>query len=580
MAASLESLFSSSSTEVFPLELLLSYLSQSQSSTHTYFASLLNQFRIEQIEFFLSQLLYLAMRSVDMKPLHNFLLDSCVWSSKLSLKLYWLCIAAEADQLQWQKSSVSKLMHECEYTIVNGARPPVPNDFLPPHLLSVNLPEDTEFQSCHKEVRAEVFTISIQVASALCEVSVNLVSHQPELRDSILRASLTTISKWLTDQRNHYSTRASEYTQRLLRGAYLPVEFHDVEGVEQIVSILPNESFCYYTRERVPYCLLVETVELNDPQENPGSSKSEELEAQEMQDLDLLGLTEKSRPWGERWAEKKNRLSLASQYSTLESWRLRGFIVKGLDDLRQEHLAMQFIKVAKLIFEETRMKLWLRPYDILVISNNSGLIELVPDALSIDSLKKNCPEYVSLRWFFERYLDLPFEDAQRNFVESMAGYSLICYLLNLKDRHNGNIMLDRYGHIMHIDYGYILTNSPGKNLGFETAPFKLNEELIEVMDGKDSYMYNYYKILMFQGLLALRKHADKLIKPIEVMHPGEHLHCFKDASRAVSELKARFMLEKTDMQVYAKLERLVDKALKSWTTAKYDSYQRYSNGIL
>ena len=47
-------------------------------------------------------------------------------------------------------------------------------------------------------------------------------------------------------------------------------------------------------------------------------------------------------------------------------------------------------------------------------------------------------------------------------------------------RHNNNILVDAEGHIIHIDFGYILSNSPGKNLGFESSPFKLTDEFVEV----------------------------------------------------------------------------------------------------
>ena len=178
---------------------------------------------------------------------------------------------------------------------------------------------------------------------------------------------------------------------------------------------------------------------------------------------------------------------------------MKGLIVKAKDDIRQEVLAMQLMKMLRQIFKEAGLNIFLRPYEIFVTSSDSGMIEFIPDATSLDSLKKQLPKKHnkswSLRTFYEHYFSSSFEEAQLNFIESLAGYSLYNYLFNVKDRHNANIMLDSHGHMLHIDFGFLFQSSPGK-LNFEVAPFKLTYEYIELMDGVDSELFQYFKALL------------------------------------------------------------------------------------
>ena len=115
------------------------------------------------------------------------------------------------------------------------------------------------------------------------------------------------------------------------------------------------------------------------------------------------------------------------------------------------------------------------------MSTDSGLIEPVLNTVSLHQINKQSKTSL-LEYFHQEFGDQNSEGfltAQRKFVESCAAYCVVSYIVQVKDRHNGNILLDNEGHIIHIDYGFILSYSP-KNLGFESSPFKLTPEFVEV----------------------------------------------------------------------------------------------------
>ena len=65
----------------------------------------------------------------------------------------------------------------------------------------------------------------------------------------------------------------------------------------------------------------------------------------------------------------------------------------------------------KDIFDEHGLKLWLKPFNIIATCEDGGLIQTVPDAISIDKLKKSCPQFTTLHEYFKAtYKSIPNQD--------------------------------------------------------------------------------------------------------------------------------------------------------------------------
>ncbi len=76
-------------------------------------------------------------------------------------------------------------------------------------------------------------------------------------------------------------------------------------------------------------------------------------------------------------------------------------------------------------------------YNLLVIGSEGGLIEPIVNAISLHQIKKQKHGRSLLQYFMDDFGALnseKFLTAQKNFVESCAAYSLICYFTQVKDR--------------------------------------------------------------------------------------------------------------------------------------------------
>ncbi|RFU24495.1 hypothetical protein B7463_g11850, partial [Scytalidium lignicola] len=262
--------------------------------------------------------------------------------------------------------------------------------------------------------------------------------------------------------------------------------------------------------------------------------------------------------------------------NSIEIWQ--SAIFKVGDDCRQDVLALQMIAVFRGIFHDVGLDVYVFPYRVTATAPGCGVIDVLPNSISRDMLGREAVNGL-YDYFISKYGNedsLKFQEARSNFVKSMAAYSVISYLLQFKDRHNGNIMIDDAGHILHIDFGFCFDIAPG-GVKFERAPFKLTAEMVAVMGGSTEHQaFKWFEELCIKAFLVSRQYVEKLSQVVQCMLDSG-LPCFKPET--IQNFKGRFVLEKSEREAADYMKYLIKRSHASVSTGVYDKFQEVTNGI-
>ncbi|RDL34611.1 Phosphatidylinositol 4-kinase STT4 [Venustampulla echinocandica] len=274
--------------------------------------------------------------------------------------------------------------------------------------------------------------------------------------------------------------------------------------------------------------------------------------------------------------EETNQTGEIPQDNTVEIWQ--SAIFKVGDDCRQDVLALQMIAAFRGIFNNVGLDVYVFPYRVTATAPGCGVIDVLPNSISRDMVGREAVNGL-YDYFVSKYGNedsLRFQEARSNFVKSMAAYSMISFLLQFKDRHNGNIMIDDAGHILHIDFGFCFDIAPG-GVKFERAPFKLTTEMVAVMGGSTEHQsYKWFEELCVKAFLASRQYIDKLSQIVLLMMDSG-LPCFKPET--IQHFKDRFVPEKSEREAADFMRGLIRKSQSSYSTGVYDQFQLLTNGI-
>jgi hypothetical protein len=530
---------------------------------------LLSRYSLEDLTFCLPQLVNTSLLFNGEFDYLSTLMKIASGNQNFALMLFW---AYSCYPNNFMEIEIQNIQNEIESAIINGS-------------INTNTQTSSIYPIFDIDQREELVKITRDL---YFKYQVNFVSNLVMISKELNKKSdnfqvflQSYLQKLETDDLRFSCGISQEcpYLEKLKNGMVFPFE---VGGYyEQIVRIVPQESICFKTKTKCPYLIVLETVDLNETLPNPRNSTSKfiksliSFQSSSLQSSLFANLIE-------TWERKSMKIQETSPFGHFTSWKLRGLIIKSGDNLRKEQFAMQIIKKCNSIFTDQNLSIFLRPFNIIPTSQDSGLIEFIPDALSLSSLKEKLPNCKNLSDLIETIWRGNREEALRNFTRSLAGYSLVSYILNLKDRHNENILIDKDCHLIHIDFGFFFCKSPG-SINFETAPFKLTQEMVDVLGGQEGELFKFFESLLISGFLALKKRFSEFFPLIQMMVPGGQLDIYgeneKETNRVVNEFSERFFLGLDEVQIIRKVKELIEQSANCWKTNWYDNFQKYSNNI-
>ncbi|KAM3722127.1 Phosphatidylinositol 3-kinase catalytic subunit type [Dirofilaria immitis] len=244
-------------------------------------------------------------------------------------------------------------------------------------------------------------------------------------------------------------------------------------------------------------------------------------------------------------------------------------IFKRGDDLRQDQLITQMIRLMDDLLRSDGLDLRLTPYSVLATSTSEGFVQFIK-AIPLREVISNWGTVQECLRSFRPSPNGPFgieTEVVENYVRSCAGYSVICYILGIGDRHLHNLLLCENGKMFHVDFGYILGRDPKP---FAPPPMKLTSEMINGMGGLHSREWKEFRGFCFSAFRILRRHANLVLNLFSLMLDSGIPDIAIEKEKTVQKIEQRFHLTLTEELAEHKIEYLIDESVNAKMTKLTD----------
>ena len=225
-------------------------------------------------------------------------------------------------------------------------------------------------------------------------------------------------------------------------------------------------------------------------------------------------------------------------------------------DIRIDLVTMQLFNILHTIWCENNYKLKMPLYHVMTTSRNKGLIQLIPDTLTLDEMPiketsgfKNLFGKRSLNKYLTLNSGISPEEVYQNFISSNSAYCVANFIIGVTQRNKKNIHFKRDGEIYYTNYDHIL-NHYTKALGDRGVPFLFNVTFVDFLSKLNKL--KDFKELFMKAFIVMRNRSKDIIKLLEILLSSglpeisnKSLHFMEDSlSLTKTEKEAEETMEK------------------------------------
>lgn len=202
---------------------------------------------------------------------------------------------------------------------------------------------------------------------------------------------------------------------------------------------------------------------------------------------------------------------------------------KAGDDVRQDCLTLQLIRLMDEMWRDEGLDLAMEPYRCVATSPMTGILEIVKNSVTTADVHKRVGILGAFRDpSFSEWINANNPDPRSHktavelFSRSCAGYCVATCVLGIGDRHNDNIMICSSGRYFHIDFGHFLGHFKYQmGVRRERTPFVFTREMAHVFGGTETREFQRFVDTCCTAYNIVRKHMHLLVSLLLLMVPAD-----------------------------------------------------------